>query len=73
MYQKRSFLAVFSKIWPKTPSNKTVAMETEHDLDHQLTRFLPLIDRPNGLPKLKVVESTVSEIMGGGGGSTPSS
>ena len=26
--QKRSFLAVFSKIWSKTPSNKTVAMET---------------------------------------------
>ena len=26
--QKRSFLAVFIKIWSKTPSNKTVAMET---------------------------------------------
>ena len=28
MYQKRSFLAVFNKIWSKTPSNKTVAMVT---------------------------------------------
>ena len=30
--------------------------------------FLPLIDSPNGLPKLKFVESTVFEIMEGGGG-----
>ena len=29
------------------------------------TGFLPLIDSPNGLPKLKFVESTVFEIIGG--------
>ena len=29
------------------------------------TSFLPLIDSPNGLPKLKFVESTVFEIMRG--------
>ena len=40
-------------------------METLPDLDHQLHQFLPLIDSPNGLPKLKVVEFTVSEIMEG--------
>ena len=30
------------------------------------TSFLPLIDSPNDLSKLKVVESTVSEVMGVG-------
>ena len=29
------------------------------------TSFLPIIDSPNGLAKLKPVESTVFEIMGG--------
>ena len=33
--------------------------------------FLPLIDSPNGLPKLKVVDSTVFEIMGGGSAEPP--
>ena len=39
-------------------------METEQDLDHQLHQFFYL--SWIGLPKLKVVESTVSEIMGWG-------
>ena len=30
--------------------------------------LLPLMDSPDGLPKLKFVEPTVFEIMGGGGG-----
>ena len=47
-------------------------METWQDLDHQLfTSFLPLVDSPNGLPKLKVVESIVLEIMGGVGSTPP--
>ena len=58
--QKRSFLAVFSRIWSKTPSNKTVC--------HNSTSFLLLIDSPNGLRKFKVVKSTVSQNHGGGGG-----
>ena len=37
-------------------------METWQDLGHQLYQFLPLIDSPNGLPNLKVVESTVLHI-----------
>ena len=35
------------------------------------TSFLPLMDSPNGLLKLKVVESAVLEIMGGGGLAQP--
>ena len=30
------------------------------------TGFLPLIDSPNGLPKVKFVESTIFKIVGGG-------
>ena len=36
-----------------------------------LPLFLPFKDSPGGLPKLKFVESTVFEIMGGGVGLTP--
>ena len=45
-------------------------MEALQDLDHQLNRFVALTDSPNGLPKLKFVEYTIYEIMGGGVGST---
>ena len=57
------FSRCFSKIWLKTPWHKSVAMETYQDLDHQLYKFLPLIHSADGLQKLKVVESTVFEIM----------
>ena len=45
----------------KTPLYKSVAM----DLDHQLNKFLPLIISHVGLPKLKVVESTILRSCGG--------
>ena len=61
----------FCKIWLKTPSHKSVAIETWRDLDHQIYQFLPLKDSPNGLQKLKVVESTVFEIMGEGSAQLP--
>ena len=59
------FQSFFSKIWLTTPLRKSVAMETWQDLDHYLYRFLPLTDSPNGLQKLKFVESAVFEIMRG--------
>ena len=37
--QNGHFETFFSKIWLKTPSNKSVAMETYEDLDHQLYQF----------------------------------
>ena len=56
---KWSFLAVFSKILLRTPSHKSVAMESNKTKIINSTSLLPLVDivdSPNGLPKLKVAD-----------------
>ena len=64
----------FGKIMLKTPLHKSVSMEKKTKLRSSTPPvFLPLIDSPTGLPKLKFVESTVFEITGGSGSATPPS
>ena len=60
-----------SSAWSQSYVNQ---LPWKHDKIINSFGFLPVIDSPNGLLKLKFVESTVFEIMGGGGGgvgSTP--
>ena len=58
---KWSFLVIFPHInqLPWKPNKIKISNSTSS---------LPLMDSPNGLPKLKVVQSTGFEIIGGGGG-----
>ena len=66
---KNGHLAVFAKFCQIHPQTKQLPWKANKTLINNSTSFfLRLIDSPNGLPKLKAVESTVSEIMEGGGG-----
>ena len=67
MYQKRSFLAGFFKQFGrKYPQTKQLPWKpNKTSIINSTSLFLPLIDNPNGLSKLKFA---VFEIIGEGGG-----
>ena len=54
----QSFLAFLAKFGRKHPQIKQLPWKP-NKTEINSTSFLPLIDSPNDLPKLKVVESTV--------------
>ena len=62
---KAVILPFLAKFGQKHPQVKQLPWKPNKTQIINSTNFLPLIDSPNSLPKLKVVESTVFEIIGG--------